>query len=250
MFSSFTAIETLIPQLLVNKRWDRGPFKLICDDLGLANLMLKSENDFTVVGVVDLEWSYIGPAQLAASVPWWLLQQRPTLPSWNCVDDDPPAFTWRYFKYLDTYKRVLREEEAKGPGPEDHTFSELVQWSEDSGAMWLHMLLSFGINGPDTFPLAQLRRDVGVEKWKALEGGVDKAEMEKFVARKLLHLEQFVVDLEAIRKDGARVDKDELDKAAFIDHYCRLLPSSSDSGDDALVVAHMQTALALGLQLF
>ena len=46
----------------VNKKYDHGPFKLICDDLGLANMIVKSKEDLTIVGIVDLEWSYIGLA--------------------------------------------------------------------------------------------------------------------------------------------------------------------------------------------
>jgi hypothetical protein len=42
-----------------------------------------SEDDLTIVGVVDLEWSYIGPAQLFGSAPWWLLQDRPINEEWK-----------------------------------------------------------------------------------------------------------------------------------------------------------------------
>ncbi len=54
-------MRSLLPHF-VEEDYDHGPFKLICDDLGLANLIVKSEEDLTVVGVVDFEWSYIGPA--------------------------------------------------------------------------------------------------------------------------------------------------------------------------------------------
>ncbi len=40
----------------INKKYDGRKFKLVCDDLGLANLMVKSKDDLTIVGVVDLEW--------------------------------------------------------------------------------------------------------------------------------------------------------------------------------------------------
>jgi len=44
-----------------------GLFKLLCDDFGLANMIVRSKDDLTIVGVVDLEWSYTGPAQLFGS---------------------------------------------------------------------------------------------------------------------------------------------------------------------------------------
>jgi hypothetical protein len=55
-YEAFTALKRLAANM-VNQKYDHGPFKLICDDLGLANLILRSEDDFTVVGVIDLEWS-------------------------------------------------------------------------------------------------------------------------------------------------------------------------------------------------
>jgi hypothetical protein len=64
----FKVVKSLIPNL-VNEKYDRCKSKLICDDFDLANLIVRSREDFTVVGVVDLEWSYIGPAQLFGSAP-------------------------------------------------------------------------------------------------------------------------------------------------------------------------------------
>jgi hypothetical protein len=75
---------------LINQKYDRGNFKLICGDL-------------TVVGVVDLEWSYTGPAQLFGSAPWWLMQDRPTNIEWDYIDGEPPKPAARYFKSLDMY---------------------------------------------------------------------------------------------------------------------------------------------------
>jgi hypothetical protein len=85
---------------LVHAKYDSCKFKLICDDLGLANLIVRGKGDLTVVGVVDLEWSYIGPAQLFGSAPWWLLQDRPVNSTWDCEDDEPPMIAARYFKCL------------------------------------------------------------------------------------------------------------------------------------------------------
>lgn len=76
-YRTFKVLKTLIPNFIHNE-YDRTKFKVICDDLGLANLIVRSRQDLTVIGVVDLEWSYIGPAQLFGSAPWWLLMDRPT----------------------------------------------------------------------------------------------------------------------------------------------------------------------------
>jgi hypothetical protein len=68
-YASLSILESLIPRF-VNVAYEKGPFKLICDDFGPANMIVKSEKDLTIVGVVDLEWVYAGPAQLFGSAPW------------------------------------------------------------------------------------------------------------------------------------------------------------------------------------
>ncbi|KGQ02144.1 hypothetical protein PAAG_11097 [Paracoccidioides lutzii Pb01] len=104
-------------------------------DLGLLTVIIRSWEDLTVVGIVDLEWSYIGPAQLFGSAPWCLLQDRPVNSAWDCEDDKPPKITARYFKYLEIFTRILEEEVAEVPGYEERKLSSLVKWSQTSGAM-------------------------------------------------------------------------------------------------------------------
>jgi len=82
-YRSFRALESIISKFVYGK-YDRAGFKIICDDLGLANLMVRSRQDLTIIGVVDFEWLYIGPAQLFGSAPWRLLMDRPTNQAWDC----------------------------------------------------------------------------------------------------------------------------------------------------------------------
>src|SRR3954452_11861865 len=109
-YRSFKILKSLIPTF-VHKKYDRGKFKIICDDLGLANLIVRSRQDLTVIGVVDFEWSNIGPDQLFGSAPWWLLMDRPTNTAWDCDKGEPIRITNRYFRYMNIFKRVLGEEE-------------------------------------------------------------------------------------------------------------------------------------------
>lgn len=221
-YATFNALRNLAPDM-VNTKYDQGPFKLICDDLGLANLILRSKDDMIVVGVVDLEWSYVGPAQMAASAPWWLVQDRPTNEDWECKNDEPPSLASRYFRYLDLYKRVLREEEERRAGHGAKEFSSFVQWSEDSGAMWLHMLLSGGFNREETFPFHQLRRHIGADKWAGLQPHLDKGEMDAFARQKILHLEQHDAEEDEMLNDKERVESGELSRLGFVERYRRLL---------------------------
>lgn len=124
---------------MIAPEFDEGPFKLICDDLGLANMIVKSSEDLTIVGIVDLEWAYARPAQLFCSAPWWLLYDRPINPEWDFKMGKAPGLNDRFFKYLDMFVRILAEEESKTLGSKE--VSTLVKWSVDSGAMWLHASL-------------------------------------------------------------------------------------------------------------
>ncbi|KAK2741550.1 hypothetical protein FQN55_008305 [Onygenales sp. PD_40] len=216
-FAAFKALKNLIPDL-IHPKYDHGKFKLICDDLGLANLIVRSREDLTVVGVVDLEWSYIGPAQLFGSAPWWLLQDRPVNDAWDCTcDEPPPKITSRYFKCLETFLRVLEEEEARIPGHEDRELSNLIKWSQTSGAMWLHMLLSSGFNDHRGFPFTQLRRHVGITEWVNLEKSFsNKEELEAFAARKASELDEYEVALEKMEETKALVDSGDMTKEEFI----------------------------------
>lgn len=68
-YAALNILKSLIPEL-TNTTYDCGPFKLICDDFGMANVIVRSKDDLTITGVVDIEWVYAGPAQLFGSAPW------------------------------------------------------------------------------------------------------------------------------------------------------------------------------------
>lgn len=225
-YRSFKVLKSLMPTL-VHRKYDRTKFKIICDDLGLANLMVRSRQDLTVIGVVDLEWSYIGPAQLFGSAPWWLLMDRPTNKAWDCYEEEPTRITARYFRYLDMFKRILEEEEARTRGHENKELSKLVRWSEHSGAMWVHMLLTTGFNDPYTFPFTKLVQHVGTDEWKRREREVNEDEVTTFGAQKALQLEQYNRDLERAEAITTLVDEGKMKKKDFIAmHYLSQAPFS------------------------
>jgi len=213
-YVAFKVLRSIIPDL-IHTNYDRGKFKLICDDLGLSNLIVKSKEDLTIVGVVDLEWSYVGPAQLFGSAPWWLLRDRPV--NWDYVNDEPPKASARYFRYLEIFKRVLEEEEAKTPGHEQKELSNLVKWTQESGAMWLHMILSAGFNDQEIFPFVQLRQHLGAGEW-ARRGREfeDPAELDAFAAKKVRELEEYDEALEKGQEYQALLDGRNMTREEFI----------------------------------
>lgn len=56
LYVAFNILESLVPDM-ISPQYDCSKFKLTCDDLGLANLIVRSREDLTVVGVIDLKWS-------------------------------------------------------------------------------------------------------------------------------------------------------------------------------------------------
>lgn len=219
-------LGSLIPEM--TNVYDNGPFKLICDDLGLANMIVRSEDDLTIVGVVDFEWVYAGPAQLFASALWWLLIDRPVNDDWDFDGEEPPNVADRYFKHLKLYNRVLAEEESKMIERDKDTkkLSELVKWSEDSGAMWFHMLVSSGFFDTPSFPCMQLRNHKGAEWWDArLKEYEETEEVETFVNDKVKDLEAYDEVKEKVDNYQALVDKQEMELEKFIESVSALLIS-------------------------
>jgi hypothetical protein len=179
-------------------------------------MIVRSKDDLTIVGMVDLEWSYVGPAQLFGSAPWWLLQDR--LNNWDVsLDKESPEIVARFLRWLEIFKRVLEEEEGKLPGNEDKELSTLVKWSEASGAMWLHMILSCGFNDADSLPFAQLRNHIGNEQWSQRKEEFYGTEgMEAFVKQKLPQLMRYEEEFEITKAHKDDVDNRKMTKDEFI----------------------------------
>ncbi|GFG05129.1 hypothetical protein IFM61392_03672 [Aspergillus lentulus] len=215
-YASLKILQSLIPEL-TNTTYDRGPFKLICDDFGLGNVIVRSKDDLTITGVIDLEWVYAGPAQLFASAPWWLLLDRPINTEWDFEEGEAPKATDRYFECLAIFKRVLAEEEAEMTGNRGKELSELIQWSEDSGAMWLHMLLSSGFFDTLSFPCMQLRKRRGAEWWdERIDEYRDTEEVETFVTNKLDDLAAYDKVEDKVEHYKALMDSKEMTIEDFI----------------------------------
>ncbi|CAI7666447.1 unnamed protein product, partial [Penicillium bialowiezense] len=194
-----------------------GPFKLICDDFGPANMIVKSEEDLTIVGVVDLEWAYAGPAQLFGSAPWWLLHDRPVNEEWDFKDGNAPRAKDRYFHCLEIFKRVLAKEETAFAGSQGTKLSDLISWSEASEAMYVHMLLSAGFFNPFGFPCKQLEAIVGSLWWILRIDEVEvRPEVKQFVTDKDRDLDEYEKKVKTIEKLKERLDCGQMQRDEFI----------------------------------
>ncbi len=225
--SAFGYVISLIPSF-VPAGYDQGPYKLLCDDFGLSNIIVRGQNDLAFVGMVDLEWSYAGPAQLFAS-PWWLLQARLTLYDIK-FDQEAPGILARFLRYLEIFKRVLKEEEEAMLGHESKKLSSLLEWSHTSGAMWLHIILSTGFNYPSSIPFSQLRDHIGAEKFPRFNLALlATAGMQELVAKKVKQLREYddafdkVQGLKDSQEAGDITEEESVTEAAKL---CDLLGTS------------------------
>ncbi|KAJ5775788.1 uncharacterized protein N7511_000799 [Penicillium nucicola] len=221
VYASLKILESLIPEL-THSAYEQGPFKLICDDFGPANMIVRSKEDLTIIGVVDLEWVYAGPAQLFGSAPWWLLLDRPVNKAWDFEDGKAPKATERYFKCLEIFQRVLMEEELKMSGTEK--LFELVEWSEDTGAMWLHMLLLAGFFDSLIFPFIQLRTHKGEDWWdEQVNKYWDTEQAKTFIATKSLHLVTYEEVHNKVKHYQSLMDDQKMERTDFIRNVSALL---------------------------
>lgn len=226
-YSALKVLKSLIPEL-THTTYDRGPFKLICDDFGLANVIVRSKDDLTITGIVDMEWVYAGPAQLFGSAPWWLLLDRPVNEEWDFEEGEAPKATDRYFRCLEIFMHVLEEEEARMTGNGRRELTELVRWSRDTGAMWLHMLLSSGFFDTLTFPCMQLRKHKGEQWWdERMKDRGDTEEVEKFVADKVKDLAAYDVVRDKVDHYKALMDNGEMTAEDFISTVSSILGSDA-----------------------
>ncbi len=216
MYASFQALKALAPGW-IDRKHEHGPFKLVLDDVGLASLLVRSNDDLTVVGMVDLEWVHAAPAQMAATAPWWLLMGRLTNYDVFLDGDEALAIPDRYLANLRLFQRVLVEEERKLLGDDNHVFSDLVEWSRTSGAMWFHMLLASGFHHTDLLPYHLLIEHVGRKRWEDLQRPFYEApELKAFVERKVAEgdaYDKIADQARALKKD---FESDTITAEAYI----------------------------------
>lgn len=119
---------------IVSSTNDHGPFKLWCDDLRPANILI-NEN-LQIVGIIDWEFTYAAPAEFSQASPWWLLLEQPEY--WpGGIEAWENTFETR----LKTSIKVLTEREEtfmqRGRLKQDQRLSGPMRRSWDNGDFWV-----------------------------------------------------------------------------------------------------------------
>ncbi|POR35768.1 Uncharacterized protein TPAR_04047 [Tolypocladium paradoxum] len=119
---------------LADEEFRQGPFKLWCDDLRPANVLVNKQHQ--VAAVVDWEFSYAAPAEFSFSPPWWLLLTAPE--DWTAgLDDWAAHYEPRLFTFLRALEAKEKEHIAAGRLKELEILSTRMRESWESGRFWL-----------------------------------------------------------------------------------------------------------------
>lgn len=124
--------------------------------------------------------------------------------------------TDRYLKAREMFKRVLSEEEDRMAGHEEKEVSQLVRWSEDSGAIWYHMLISDGFFDWFCFPFKQLQRTGMTEIRSRMREIENRPEVREFGAKKMRGLEEYDRQKEQVIQYKALMDSGEMAREEFL----------------------------------
>lgn len=113
-----------------------GDFVMWCDDLRPGNVLLDDEDQ--VVGIIDWEFTYVGPTQFALDPPWWLCLDSPH----DYDDGGIEAFAEIYNERVNTWLEAVREVERESePGsfriPHGIALSRYMRESWETGRFWL-----------------------------------------------------------------------------------------------------------------
>lgn len=108
-----------------------GAFRLWSDDFRPANVLVDESDQ--VLGAIDWEFAYAGPAQFVLDPPWWLLLDVPEM--W---DGGVEGWAGAYGGRLGTWLSAMEEAEGEvGPGPL-LLLSAYMRESWDTGRFWLN----------------------------------------------------------------------------------------------------------------
>jgi hypothetical protein len=204
-------VKSLAPHF-VSPNYDSGPFKLICDDFRPGNILVK-EDTLKIAAVVDWEWAYTGPYQFLFSPPSWLILENPT--SWTTSGEA------RYKKNFLIFLKSLEEEEAQREiemgkeVPPDQQMSILMRQSMEDGKFWFNELIRESFNFDEEVLWPNIEHVLNKEGLTEL-GIPSETEIQTFVRRKMHHLDQYNLDMQALEEKKGEAEAENIDTESRI----------------------------------
>ncbi|OBT85240.1 hypothetical protein VE02_05213 [Pseudogymnoascus sp. 03VT05] len=190
----------------VSDQHDRGPFKLVCDDMRFGNILVNNAKDLKIVAVLDWEWAYTAPYQMLYSPPRWLLIKIPI--HWDAEDLPHISYLSQYKSQFQIFVKILEEVESQrerdvGTTLTGEKMSSLMRKSMDDGKFWFHELVYSCFESADN-PAWSAIREI-IPNLDELSG-ISENELDAFIDDKMEQLRLYNVEWAALKK--------EIDRAA------------------------------------
>jgi hypothetical protein len=171
-----------------------GPFKLFCDDLRPANMLVDPET-LRITAVLDLEFTNAMPAQFARDPPWWLLLVGPDmwLDRGHTIETFVEAYTPRMEQFVQAMERVEvetgRDRDGKG------RLSGLMRDAWQSGEFWVNFAARKSLDIDEIFDAQIGRIRFGGMVGPHLLDLDVRGRMEEFVKVKMEQLKEYEREL-------------------------------------------------------
>ena len=169
---------------------DDGPFKLFCDDLRPANILVDKKT-LRITAVLDFEFTNVMPAQFAHDPPWWLLLVGPDM--WIERGHTMEEFVSLYQPRLEQFLHALEQIEGETDRAQRGTqrLSSLMRDSWLNGDFWFNFAARKSLD-VDTIFYSQLDRiNFGSNASIDLLDDEERARIESFVQMKMEQKEAY-----------------------------------------------------------
>lgn len=149
-FIARRGLEQLIPKYCID---DTGSFKLFCDDLQPANMLIDTES-LRITALLDFEFTNSMPAQYICDPPWWLLLRGPDV--WldrDAIDEFLAMYVPRMQQFLRALERVEERTAAlSGKSLESQPrLSAQMRNSWDTGRFWFNCAARTSLDMDDIY---------------------------------------------------------------------------------------------------
>lgn len=202
----------------VSRRYNRGPFKLFCDDFRPGNILV--DDSFKITGIIDWEWCYVAPFQFTYAPPRWLLLKEPAY--WNSNPDKEDLLSI-YLPKLELFLRVLEEQEQRHQSLRgyntDTSLSSLMRQSMADKTFWFNEAArdSFALDRIywsrlDPFCFSSLR-DQAERSDCVCRADVHKG-LDTFINRKMEQLRHYKLELGLGQEREGEDDIDDYDNGS------------------------------------
>ncbi|KAI9833951.1 MAG: hypothetical protein M1819_003460 [Sarea resinae] len=179
-------------------RYNTEPFRLFCDDLRPANVIVG--DDLSVRGVIDWEFCYMAPAEFTFSSPWWLLLAHPD--NWDQTEDSLGDFFHHYLPRQKVFIEVLKdcEDEEIQAGKLLHTqrLSDEMAQSTHNGLFWFCLAARSGFSFDEIYWRFMDPQYYGsfqsLEQRIELLSSEERNNLEEFVKMKMMQAEERKLD--------------------------------------------------------